>query len=78
MQSRRHITLHSYASNHRNARWSRSVPSIIVSTLISYDTYLSLIIIKIIPHPMTLFTAFPLQIIISILFKTTYFACLLS
>jgi hypothetical protein len=29
-----------------------------------YVTYLSLIIFKIIPHPMTLLTAFPLQVII--------------
>jgi hypothetical protein len=39
-------------------------PSITVSTLISYDTYLSLIIFKIIPHSMTLLIAFPLQVII--------------
>jgi hypothetical protein len=61
MQSQRHFTLHSYRSN---AQRSQSVPSIIVYTLISYATYLSLIIFKIIPHPMTLLTAFPLQVII--------------
>jgi hypothetical protein len=64
LQSRRHFTLHSYASNRHNTQWSRSVLPIIVSTLVSYDTYLSLIIFKIIPHPMTLLTAFPLQLII--------------
>jgi hypothetical protein len=64
MQSRQHFALHSYASNHRNTRWSWSVPSITISTLVSYATYLSLIIFKIIPHPMTLLIAFPLQVII--------------
>jgi hypothetical protein len=64
IQSRRHYALHSYASNPRNTRCSQSVPSITVSTLVSYVTYLSLIIFKIIPHPMTLLTAFPLQVII--------------
>jgi hypothetical protein len=64
MQSRRHMSLHSYASNCSNAQRSRSVPSIIVFTLVPYTTYLSLIIFKIIPHPMTLLTAFPLQVII--------------
>jgi hypothetical protein len=63
-QSRQQIPLHSYASNSSNARRSRSVPSIIVYTLVPYTTYLSLITFKIIPHPMTLLTAFPLQIII--------------
>jgi hypothetical protein len=63
-QSRRHFTLHSYASNRSNAQRSRSVLLIIVFTLISYDTHLSLIIFKIIPHPMTLLIAFPLQVII--------------
>jgi hypothetical protein len=61
MKSRRHSTLHSYRSN---ARRSQSVPSIIVYTLVPYVIYLSLIIFKIIPHPMTLLTAFPLQVII--------------
>jgi hypothetical protein len=61
MQSQRHCTLHSY---HSNAWRSRSVPPIIVYTLILYVTYLSLIIFKIIPHPMTLLTAIPLQVII--------------
>jgi hypothetical protein len=74
MQSRWHISLHSYASNHSNAQWAWSVPSIIVYTLVSYATYLSLIIFKIIPHPMTLLTAFPLQVII---LHLTYF-CLLT
>jgi hypothetical protein len=60
-QSRRHFTLHSY---HSNARRSRSVPSIIVYTLVLYVTYLSLIIFKIIPHPMTLLAALSLQVII--------------
>jgi hypothetical protein len=60
-QSRRHSTLHSY---HSNARRSWSVPSIIIYTLVSYIIYLSLIIFKIIPHPMTLLIAFPLQVII--------------
>jgi hypothetical protein len=32
--------------------------------IISYDTHLSLIIFKIILHPMTLLTAIPLQVII--------------
>jgi hypothetical protein len=59
-----HLALHSYASNHRNTQCSRSVPPITVSTLVSYVTSLSLIIFKIIPHPMTLLTAFPLQVII--------------
>jgi hypothetical protein len=61
MQSRRLSTLHSYRSN---AQRSWSVPSIIVYTLVPYVIYLSLIIFKIIPHPMTLLTAFPLQVII--------------
>jgi hypothetical protein len=60
-QSRQHLTLHFYRSN---AWRSRSVPSIIIYTLVSYVTYLSLIIFKIIPHPMTLLTAFPLHVII--------------
>jgi hypothetical protein len=60
-QSRRHCTPHSY---HSNAWRSRSVPLIIVFILISYDTHLSLIIFKIIPHPMTLLTAIPLHVII--------------
>jgi hypothetical protein len=64
IQSRQQYGLHSYASNSCNAWCSRSVPSKTVSTLISYDTYLSLIIFKIIPYPMTLLTAFPLQVII--------------
>jgi hypothetical protein len=59
-QSWRHLTLHSY---HSNARRSRSVPSIIVYTLVLHATYL-LIIFKIIPHPMTLLIAIPLQVII--------------
>jgi hypothetical protein len=50
--------------NPRNARCSWSVPPVTISTLVSYVTYLSLIIFKIIPHPMTLLTAFPLQVII--------------
>jgi hypothetical protein len=62
MQSRWHCncTLHSYRSN---AWRSRSVPSIIIYTLVSYVIYLSLIIFKIIPHPMTLLIAIPLQVI---------------
>jgi hypothetical protein len=64
MQSQWHSTLHSNASNCCNAWWSQSVPSTTISTLVSYDTYLPLIIFKIIPHPMTLLTAFPLQVII--------------
>jgi hypothetical protein len=61
MQSRQHIPLHSY---HSNARRSRSVPPITVYTLVLYVTYLSLIIFKMIPHPMTLLIAIPLQVII--------------
>jgi hypothetical protein len=38
MQSQRHFTLHSYASNSCNTRRSWSVPPIIVYTLVSYDT----------------------------------------
>jgi hypothetical protein len=76
MQSQWHIPLHSYASNHNNARRSHSVLLIIVLTLISYDTHLSLIIFKIIPHPMTLLTAIPLQVIICTLFNTAYFRSL--
>jgi hypothetical protein len=64
VQSRRHYALHSTASNPRNARCSWSVPPITVSTLVSYVTSLCLIIFKNIPHPMTLLTAFPLQVII--------------
>jgi hypothetical protein len=64
IQSRQHYALHSYASIPHNAQCSRSVLSINVSTLVSYVTYLSLIIFKIVPHPMTLLTAFPLQVII--------------
>jgi hypothetical protein len=67
VQGQRHYALHSTASNPRNARCSRSVPPITVSTLVSYVTFLSLIIFKIIPHPMTLLIAFPLQVIISYL-----------
>jgi hypothetical protein len=63
-QSQRQSTLHSYTSNCSNAQRSRSVLPIIDFTLISYDTHLSLIIFKIIPHPMTLLTAIPLQVII--------------
>jgi hypothetical protein len=63
-QSWQQSTLHSYVSNCSNAQRSWSVPSIIVYTLIPYTIYLSLIIFKIIPHPMTLLTAFPLQVII--------------
>jgi hypothetical protein len=74
MQSRRHVTLHSYASNRSNARRSRSIPSIIVYILVPYTTYLSLIIFKIIPHPMTLLTAFPLQVIILYLFLYCVFS----
>jgi hypothetical protein len=64
VQSQRHPALHSYASNHCNAWCSQSVLPITISTLVSYATYLSLIILKIIPHPMTLLIAFPLQVII--------------
>jgi hypothetical protein len=64
VQSRRYYALHSTASNPCNARCSRSVPPDTVSTLVSYVTYLSLIIFKIIPHPMTSLIAFPLQVII--------------
>jgi hypothetical protein len=46
IQRRRHYALHSYASSPCNARCSRSVLSITVSTLVSYVTYLSLIICK--------------------------------
>jgi hypothetical protein len=55
------------ASNPRNAQCSQSVPPITISTLVSYVTFLSLIIFKIIPHPITLLIAFPLQVIISYL-----------
>jgi hypothetical protein len=55
------ISLHSYRSN---ARRSQSVLPIIVYTLVLYATYLSLIIFRIIPHPMTLLTTIPLQVII--------------
>jgi hypothetical protein len=58
VQSRRHYALHSTASNPRNAQCSQSAPPVTVSTLVSYVTYLSLIIFVIIPHPMTLLTAF--------------------
>jgi hypothetical protein len=69
MQSRWHFTLHSYTSNSRNTQWSQSVPPITVSLYpCSYVTSLSLIIFKIIPHPMTLLTAFPLKVIILYLF----------
>jgi hypothetical protein len=73
MQGRQHCTLHPY---HSNAQRSRSVPLIIAFTLVSYDTHLSLIIFKIITHPMTLLTAIPLQVIIYILTNTTYFRLL--
>jgi hypothetical protein len=62
--SRRHYALHSYASIPRNTRCSRSVLPITVSTLVFYVTFLSLIIFKIIPHPMTLLIAFPLKVIL--------------
>jgi hypothetical protein len=64
IQSQQHYTLHSMASNPHNAWCSRSVPPITVSTLVSYATSLSLINFKIIPHPMTLLTAFPVQVIL--------------
>jgi hypothetical protein len=64
IQSQQQYALHSMASNPHNTQCSQSVPSITVSTLVSYVTYLSLIIFKIIPHPMTLLIAFPLQVII--------------
>jgi hypothetical protein len=74
IQTHRLSGLHSYASNRRNAQCSRSVPSITVSTLVSYVAYLSLIILKIIPHPMTLLTAFPLQVIILYLILYSLFS----
>jgi hypothetical protein len=58
------FALHSNTSIPCNAWCSQSVPPITISTLVSYTTYLSLIIFKIIPHPMTLLIAFPLQVII--------------
>jgi hypothetical protein len=64
IQTYQHFALHSNASIPCNAQCSQSVPPITVSTLVSYTTYLSLIIFKIIPHPMTLLIAFPLQVII--------------
>jgi hypothetical protein len=64
MQSQWHSTLHSYVLNCCNTQWSRSVPYITISTLVPYATYLSLIIFKIVPHPMTLLIALPLQVII--------------
>jgi hypothetical protein len=76
MQSQRQSPLHSYTSNRSNTQRSWSVPLIIVFTLISYDTHLSLIIFKIIPHPMTLLAAIPLQVIIYILFNTAHFRSL--
>jgi hypothetical protein len=77
IQTRRHFALHSNASIPHNAQCSQSVPPITISTLVSYVTYLSLIIVKIIPHPMTLLIAFPLQVIIPYLilyclFSLTY------
>jgi hypothetical protein len=64
IQTRQLFGLHSYTSNHRNARCSQSVPPVTISTIIFYVTYLSLIIFKIISYPMTLLTTFPLQVII--------------
>jgi hypothetical protein len=64
IQPHQHFTLYFNPSNPRNAQCSQSVLPITVSTLVSYATYLSLIIFKIIPHPMTLLVAFPLQVII--------------
>jgi hypothetical protein len=77
VQSWWHYALHSTASNPCNAQCSQSVPPITVSTLVFYVTYLSLIIFEIIPHPMTLLIAFPLQVIIPYLilyhlFSLTY------
>jgi hypothetical protein len=63
-QTHRLFAPHSYTSNHHDAQCSRSVSPITISTLVSYATYLSLIIFKIIPHHMTLLIAFPLQVII--------------
>jgi hypothetical protein len=78
IQSQWHYTLHSMASNPHNAQCSQSVLPITISTLVSYVTFLSLIIFKIIPHPMTLLIAFPLQVIIPYLilyhlFSLTYY-----
>jgi hypothetical protein len=64
IQNQQQYALHSYASIPCNVWCSWSVLSITISTLVSYVTYLSLIIFKIIPHPMTLLTTFPLQVII--------------
>jgi hypothetical protein len=74
VQSQQYYALHSYASIPRNTQCSQSVPSITISTLVSYVTYLSLIIFKIIPHPMTLLIAFPLWVIILYLILYSLFS----
>jgi hypothetical protein len=74
IQTRQLLALHSYTSNHCNAWCSWSVLPITISTLVSYATYLSLIIFKIIPHPMTLLIAFPLQVIILYLILYSLFS----
>jgi hypothetical protein len=63
-QTHQHLALHSYTSNPCNTRCSQSVLPVTISTLIFYAIYLSLIIFKIIPYPMTLLIAFQLQVII--------------
>jgi hypothetical protein len=77
IQTHWHLALHSNTSIPHNAQCSRSVPPVTISTLVFYATYLSLIIFKIIPHPMTLLIASPLQVIIPYLilyclFSLTY------
>jgi hypothetical protein len=72
IQTRRLFTLHSNASNPHNAQCSQSVLPVTVSTLVSYVTFLSLIIFKIIPHPMILLIAFPLKVIIPYSYTAYY------
>jgi hypothetical protein len=71
IQTHWHLALHSYASNPRNAQCSRSVPSITVSTLVSYVTFLSLIIFKIIAWPCLL--PFHCKSLFHILFYIAYY-----
>jgi hypothetical protein len=69
-------TFHSNTSNPCNAQCSWSIPPVTISTLISYVKYLSLIIFKIIPHPMTCLLPFHCKSSFHILFYTAYYRLL--
>jgi hypothetical protein len=71
-------TLHSYASNCSNARRSRSVPPIIVSTLVPYTTTYLWSSLRSFPIPWPCSLSFHCKSSFYILFNTAYFARLLS